>query len=225
MNQHPEIVIPGMPHDPSLALWAPLYELDGASFASKDAYGHLCTRSGAFWTPHGDNFDGTDDKITISHHAALSVTDELTIIVYAKWQPLGTYNYPAFVSKGNLANTSGNYSLRTVAATQQVYFSFYNGAWIDINSGLNVRSGEFSFIAVTVKGNDVYFRVDHAEATKTKAAALVTNTEDLYIGSAALANQNIKGTISDVLVYNRAFSPPAIMQNRLNARRRMPWLT
>jgi hypothetical protein len=49
--------------EPSLVLYLPLYELDGASFASRDAYGHLCTRTGALWTPSGHRFDGIDDLI------------------------------------------------------------------------------------------------------------------------------------------------------------------
>ena len=30
---------------------------------SKDTYGHLCTVTGALWTPQGRSFDGVDDKI------------------------------------------------------------------------------------------------------------------------------------------------------------------
>ncbi len=49
--------------DPSLVLYLPLYKLDGASFMSKDAYGHLCTVTGALWSPKGRKFDGIDDVI------------------------------------------------------------------------------------------------------------------------------------------------------------------
>jgi len=50
-------------YDPSLVLYLPLYELDGASFMSKDARGHLCTVTGALWRPQGRSFDGSDDII------------------------------------------------------------------------------------------------------------------------------------------------------------------
>ncbi len=52
--------------DPSLVLYLPLHQLDGSSFASKDAYGHLCSVTGALWTPRGRWFDGggaADDLI------------------------------------------------------------------------------------------------------------------------------------------------------------------
>ena len=51
--------------DPYLVLYLPLYELDGASFMSKDAYGHLCTVIGALWRPNGRYFDGIDDRIDL----------------------------------------------------------------------------------------------------------------------------------------------------------------
>lgn len=50
--------------DPYLKLYLPLYELDGSSFMSKDAYGHLCTVTGALWRPNGRWFDKTSDIIT-----------------------------------------------------------------------------------------------------------------------------------------------------------------
>ena len=50
--------------DPSLVLYLPLYQLDGASFMSRDAHGHPCTVTGALWRPNGRKFDGTDDNIT-----------------------------------------------------------------------------------------------------------------------------------------------------------------
>lgn len=51
--------------DPSLVFYLPLNELDGSAFKSKDAHGHLCTATGALWTPKGRDFDGDDDKITL----------------------------------------------------------------------------------------------------------------------------------------------------------------
>ena len=49
--------------DPSLVLYLPLHQRDGSSFMSKDAYGHVCTVTGAVWTPEGRLFDGVDDYI------------------------------------------------------------------------------------------------------------------------------------------------------------------
>ena len=76
--------------DPSLVLYLPLYELDGASFMSKDAYGHLCTVTGATWTPRGRSFDGTDDHIALPQ-AAYQVAgdgDDLTILIWYEQLPV-----------------------------------------------------------------------------------------------------------------------------------------
>ena len=40
----------GFIFDPSLVLYLSLWKLDGDSFMSKDAYGHLCTVTGALYS-------------------------------------------------------------------------------------------------------------------------------------------------------------------------------
>jgi hypothetical protein len=66
-------------YDPSLVFHLPLYELDGDSFISKDACGHLCTVTGAVWTPRGSDFDGLDDKITVPDHSSLCPAGAMTL--------------------------------------------------------------------------------------------------------------------------------------------------
>jgi len=46
-----------------MVLHSPLYEEDGDSFISRDAYGHLCTVTNALWTPQGRAFNGVDSKL------------------------------------------------------------------------------------------------------------------------------------------------------------------
>jgi len=60
--------------DPGCVLYLPLHRLDGASFMSKDAYGHLCTATGALWTPQGRSFDGSDDLIDCGNPVVLGET-------------------------------------------------------------------------------------------------------------------------------------------------------
>ncbi len=57
--------------DPSLVLYLPLYQLDGASFMSRDAYGHLCAVTGALWRPQGRWFDKLDDDINCGSAASI----------------------------------------------------------------------------------------------------------------------------------------------------------
>ena len=74
----------GFIRDPSLVLDLPLYKLDGASFMSKDAYGHLAVVTGALWTPRGRSFDGLDDIINLGQPAALDITEAITVEVWGK---------------------------------------------------------------------------------------------------------------------------------------------
>ena len=69
--------------DPNLVLYLPLYKHDGTTFISDDAYGHLCTVTGATWGVQGRTFDGVDDRITVPDHASLDATTALTIIAWA----------------------------------------------------------------------------------------------------------------------------------------------
>jgi len=61
--QDPKYALGRWPTDPSTVLYLPLHKLDGASFMSKDVYGHLAVAHGALWTPRGRSFDGNDDYI------------------------------------------------------------------------------------------------------------------------------------------------------------------
>src|SRR3990172_13167350 len=82
-------------YDPSLVFYVPLYELDGTTFQSKDAYGHLCTVTGALWRPQGRDFDGTDDVISAPDHNALDITGTVTLI---------SWFYPYTTSDGSETN-------------------------------------------------------------------------------------------------------------------------
>ena len=64
--------------DPSLVLYLPLHKLDGASFMSKDAHGHLGTVTGALWMPRGRRFDGLDDYIDTHLSTDLSGSGDFT---------------------------------------------------------------------------------------------------------------------------------------------------
>lgn len=83
--------------DPSLVLRLPLYEPEGASFMSRDAYGHLCTATGALWTPQGRLFDGIDDKIVVPHATSLNPS-LIAVIVWYKFLSL-VANWQGVISK------------------------------------------------------------------------------------------------------------------------------
>ena len=70
--------------DPSCVLYLPLHRLDGDSFMSKDAYGHLAVAHGALWTPRGRRFDGLDDYIDTGLTRDLSGGGDFTAEAWIK---------------------------------------------------------------------------------------------------------------------------------------------
>lgn len=52
--------------EPGLVLYAPLREADGSTLTSRDAYGRVCSVSGALWRPDGRYFDGLDDVVAVA---------------------------------------------------------------------------------------------------------------------------------------------------------------
>src|SRR3990167_7671142 len=70
-------------------------------FLSDDAYGHLCTRTGALWTPLGYPFDGADDYITLPLACSVRNATQVTLVMWFKptltgalqrlyWEPIST---------------------------------------------------------------------------------------------------------------------------------------
>ncbi len=64
-------------------LYLPLWKLDGASFLSKDGYGHVCTVTGATWTPQGRSF-GSNQYISAGNSVIFQLTTELTLEMWVK---------------------------------------------------------------------------------------------------------------------------------------------
>ena len=111
--------------DPSCVLYLPLYELDGASFRSKDKHGHLCTKTGAFWTPQGWYFDPTDDKIVVPHHTALNGGAGLTVAIWYKSDDL-TANRQ-FLCKNDAATLTNSYIFRYNSVGTTLQFRLNDG--------------------------------------------------------------------------------------------------
>jgi len=191
--------------DPSLVLYLPLYELDGASFMSKDTYGQVCTVTGALWRPNGRYFDGTDDYITlpsIAYGTCFSViawvnVDDLT--EHRQW--LGLDIYIAL----------------WISTTGYIQINIGDGAW-----GNNFNSDVGEAVVHTW-----YHLVGTYDGARTE---LFKNGEHLggaantkNVGSrvcevgrnAGLGTNPFSGLIGEVLVYNRALTALEIQHNYL----------
>ena len=200
--------------DLSLVLYLPLYRLDGASFMSKDAGGHLCTVTGAFWTPKGRSFDGSDDRIVVPDHAALNITTPLTMELWANMAVL--VNRPLLFKPYVASFTACNYGMATRYNTNALQVGFGDGGQYRLKFGGAVTGGWHHLAGVIVSADDIRVYIDGEdvggayEGPVTTLTAMAGNLELGHFGALWL-----EGLIGEVRVYNRGLTPLEIHRNYL----------
>ena len=199
--------------DQNLALSLPLRELDGAAFASREAYGHACTVSGAGWRPHGYQFDGVDDRIVVAHHAIFGFG-------------IGDFSLELW-----LRAASDGASIQRLISKQAaawIFFRLVGGApTLSIKDGTNertvsgtldLRDGVWHHLVVSVtrsSSQGLVLSVD-GDVTATADATGVgslSNTTDLQIGRFSGGAEYFKGDIGEVRVYGRALNSLEVQHN------------
>ncbi len=206
-------------YDPSLVLYLPLYELDGASFMSKDAYGHLCTVTGALWTPYGRIFAGGDDFIEL-----LGVTTQLnftsgdfSMIAPIKVDDSTLKEY--IFSRGAVSATGYRWWLETNGA---IYFTTHQAAAQQHTSSDagKVVTATWQTLGVSRSGASVKLYNNGIDATSTAGNHTnpASSSETVKIG---IHNDKIAspfyGTMNFVLVYSKALTQPEHMNIHLVA--------
>jgi len=181
---------------------------------SKDAYGHLCTATGALWTPRGRSFDGVDDYISVPDHPSLDITDAITIEAWVKPSEMtGSPLIRTIVSKGDY---DVSYTL----------FYYIGQGWgVRLN---NADVGLFPFsewdvwyhVVFTYDKGRGYGVISLNGVEGTRAAyspAISTNDDPLYIGEEQIpsAGRRWTGLIDSVRIYNRGLTPLEVQRNYL----------
>ena len=188
--------------DPSLVLYLPLYQLDGASFVSKDAHGHLCTVTGALWRPDGHYFDGADDNIEAPNHSSLQIT-QATLSSWIKTSDAGA-GY-----RGILTKTSA-YVLNM---RDNVFGSYDYVANAARSSGVNTADDVWHLLVVTMdsgvaSGSGLW--VD-GELKANVTLEVSGQSHPVVVGAATAAGaEAFGGTIGEARVYNRILTPQEI---------------
>ena len=193
--------------DPSLVIYLPLYELDGTTFKSRDAYGHLCTATGALWRHDGRSFDG-DDSINCG-----DVTSGVSEFLVSFWFKLdskfeagvgysltllrkapGTSNYlQVWLSPGTGSmyvekRTAGvnDYQMRTVDRT-----TWEAGVWFNIATYFGSSEQ-----AILINGE--------VSVSDTQTSGTMPSGGDLVVGnSSPVGTDGHQGHIGEVLAYSR----------------------
>ena len=208
--------------DAGLLLNLPLQELDGNSFASRDACGHLCTVTGAVWGLQGRGFDGVDDDIAVPHHSAFNVTDFITMIFWLKW----TDNAASQII---LNKSSSMLHKIYVGTTGKIAHQFYDGVtYITTTSNGSLVSGETMQAALVSDFQtpsqgikDTYYLNGVLDRVTTSVAynSITTSGNLIRLGWASSSGRFL-GTMSEVLVFNRTLTPQEIQHIFLDTKGR-----
>jgi len=216
-------------YDPSLVLYLPLYRLDGASFMSKDAYGHLCTVTGATWGSQGRTFNKIDNKITIPDHASLQNIFDTggSIGGWIKPNSSGEGDVGRLVDKSG-SSTKG-YLLRMETpvggSSKLVFYYFFSttyGLWATTDNV--IPFGTFTKVNLAYNSSDVansptiYINGVSIAVTTIQAPVGTRISDvgaDLIIGNEAGTTGTFDGIIGEVPIYNRALSIAEFLNNYL----------
>ena len=212
-----ELELDGLALDPYCKLYLPLWKLDGDSFMSKDAYGHLCTNHGSIWILQGRSFDGVDDYVDCGSPPSLYQTpnNQWTIMAWVKPSELtGLRN---IVRK----NASGNgYYLRNNAGSIQSLLHWSDGTYTPRLGG-TFSLGIWQHVAIVYDGNVRKHFKDGVEVgswTENKTLSFET-TAFVAIGRNSTGDSEYwNGLIDEVRIYNRALTSEEIKAHFLGAR-------
>ncbi len=203
--------------DPAVVLNLPLFQLEGKSFESRDACGHLCTVTGAVWRPDGRYFDGVNDYINCGHSPHFDITDNLTMEAWINMAELFSDNR-AVLRKG------GSYVI-DVSYSKIRFFIFDDGA-----SNLIVEIPQtpdmvdrWMHVVGTYRGRVLTLYINGIQADQVTTTggdgSIEVTTDDGTVGSWGTGSC-FKGGISLIRICNRALSSQEI-QNRFDYEKRL----
>jgi len=208
-------------YDPSLVLYLPLSELDGNSFKSRDAYGHLCVAIGAAWRHNGRYFDGIDDQIDCGNPLSLRITKSMSLEAWVKT----TDTLGLFISKQKPTSPYYGWGFGMGGNNLRAWFygatSGYSTGTTIINDDVfhhltAVYDSSVPSITLYVNGVDDNATIGAAPSTSTTS---VSNSVIIGNGPAPFGGATI-GTIGEVRIFNRVLTPQEIQRNYLTTKRR-----
>lgn len=198
--QEPECALGGVYNGPGCILNLPLYQLDGTSFVSGDAYGHPCSVVGAAWTPQGRLFDGSSGVINCGNSEALDITDELSVEVFVN---IASVKTSQIVGKMAGGTAGGNYTFGFASAGTKLVMiindvSFYSS----VAHGYSTGEWHHVGVAVSSSNGTIKFYSDGEQLGEniTLTQTLTPGTGNLQIGYGGLTYYS--GIMDSVRVYN-----------------------
>ncbi len=184
---------------------------------SKDSISRSCTITGATWGITGGNFDGVDDFLTIPNAPALNPTAGITLAAWIK----PSANGMIFTKDGGMAGTR-QWQLRL--SSGKLYVRLWNSSdtEVGVTGNTPVTMGVWHYVAVTYNkdtgvNNLILYLNGQADGNGTQTGDIKVTTRVLYLASGEVATSPIpfKGTIGEVLIYNRGLTLSEVQNNYL----------
>ena len=211
-----DVAINGLTRRPTLAgcvLDLPLYltTKQASPFKSVDNNAHSCTVTGATWTPQGRTFDG-NDKIVTAASASLAVNTG-SFELWFKGSEAGQ-------TGARIADiwTSGSHNIEIlVYPANTLSFAVRKNytAIVDLQEAITIT--RWHHVVGTWNVSGAYLHVDGVEEGSVvgdKRATLTTPIVSIGVRGDE-SEVWFKGTVGDVLVYNRALASSEIQHNYL----------
>jgi hypothetical protein len=211
-----------LPVTANLVLNAPLgqEDLNSSPFTTIDSNAHSCTVTGAIWGPDGRLFDG-DDYIDCGKPSAFDLQGALTIAAWVNPTAFGATG--TILSDFSAGTTNSQHTFRVLSTGYINFAQEKVGGGNVLVSGTTqlLTAGAWNYVVVTrasATGTITLYLNGVADATTgtSTVASIPTlassgNTTIGRLGSNAL--QYFNGTIGEVMVYSKDFTPSEILQN------------
>ena len=200
--------------DPSLILYLPLYQVDGASLMSRDAYGHLGSVTGVQWKSDGRAFDGIDDYIALPDNL-LAGASRWTIILWLKANDITTNNLSPIGGSVTVWNEipflrcqNGKYQVSVLHSSE---FIVQNK-----NTSGDVLLNQWENVCFLYDGsNCLFYRngilTDTLGALDDKALDATTINSRIGGGQSS-SSKHYSGAIGEVLIFNRTLTSQEVQQ-------------
>lgn len=190
--------------DSALGLYVPLWagELSGSSFKSRDTYKHLCTVTGALWTPQGRSFDGTDDFIEVPNSNSWRGT-QFTILLWS--QLSATKNNGLSCHSG--PSGAGGWYAAFYSTAEGTDCTFAVGGTSAPFSSTAIVDTSFNFMGVSRNGTTARVVINGQDEGNKTVGADASGTNSLYIERDRNSGTYYGGAImGEVLIYSRALT-------------------
>lgn len=201
-------------YDPSLVLYLPLYELDGASFMAKDKHGHLCTVTGALWRPDGHYFDGSDDRIDCGASTNFNVTAQLTLGCWFKPVNAQAGNIRCPLIKQNAYQLTYDHSSADYRGNIAIKA---DSTWYHGGGAVTISPGNWHHCVGVYDGTDLITYLEGQEVKRRNIGRLTiaTSTDKLWVAYTGSGVEYLNASVGEVWVFSRALTPQEIQRNYL----------